>query len=293
MNKDIEEKIKNIFVNVFKELVESLKRDFEKKLKNKNKQFIYKTLLDEEVLRCLALTSSLESKVGNSLNKFLLRLLKEEDIMNHFGWLSLKEIKKFFEDKGINLDLDTNKGFSIGCCLEIPDIDLSNLKFQRKEKEENKKKLLDDLLEEKFKMVKMEGKEQKKFGVDLILITKDKRSIYLFEIKAGGDIDLKKAQTEVTNLIKTYLALKKLFGNELNIKFYFATLYNPRGEETSWKGSVGKFLDKDKILIGKDFWEFIFNKIISFEDFKRIYKDAAEESGVAEVIRDLLKKNSS
>ena len=49
---------------------------------------------------------------------------------------------------------------------------------------------------------------------------------YLVELKAGGDLDNKKAKSEKLALLKEYFMLKNIIPQDENILIYFATAYN-------------------------------------------------------------------
>ena len=102
----------------------------------------------------------------------------------------------------------------------------------------------------------------------------DKKEHYIIELKAGGDLDNKKAKAEKTELLQEYFLLKnKLRGTGEDVKIFFATAYNKFGEGNDWKQErVQQFFANDELLIGKDYWNFVcddengFN--IVFEQYK-------------------------
>lgn len=83
---------------------------------------------------------------------------------------------------------------------------------------------------------------------------------YLIELKAGGDLDNKKAKSEKLALLKEYFMLKIVIPHDQNIYIYFATAYNKFGEENFWhQANVERFFSKDELLIGKNYWNFVCN----------------------------------
>ena len=81
---------------------------------------------------------------------------------------------------------------------------------------------------------------------------------YLIELKIGGDLDNKKARSEKEALFEQYAILSNKLGQNSDIKCYFATAYNRFGERSEWKQQrVLQFFSKDELLIGKDFWNFV------------------------------------
>jgi len=124
--------------------------------------------------------------------------------------------------------------------------------------------------------------------LDLILIDGDKTNINLFEIKTGGNLDSKKGPAEVEKLKEAKRVAEILFPGK-NIKIYFATLYNPKGEDSSWlPSSVRNALNNDdSIKVGRNFWEFLFKDKLTFEDFIEVYKEAADQVRIEENVEKL------
>lgn len=93
---------------------------------------------------------------------------------------------------------------------------------------------------------------------DYYLIDKETNEHYLIELKIGGDLDNKKARSEKEAIFEQYSILSNKLGKNASIKCYFATAYNRFGEGKEWKQSrVLQFFSKDELLIGKDFWNFV------------------------------------
>ena len=71
-------------------------------------------------------------------------------------------------------------------------------------------------------------------------------------------MDNKKARSEKEAIMEQYAILSNTLGEQVNIKYFFATAYNRFGEGKEWKQErVLQFFAKDELLIGKDFWDFI------------------------------------
>ena len=82
----------------------------------------------------------------------------------------------------------------------------------------------------------------------------------MVELKAGGDLDNKKAKSEKLALLKEYFMLKNIISVDQEIFIYFATAYNKFGENNPWhQPNVEKFFSTDELLIGKDYWNFVCN----------------------------------
>jgi len=93
---------------------------------------------------------------------------------------------------------------------------------------------------------------------DYYLFDKETNRHYLIELKIGGDLDNKKARSEKEALFEQYAILANSLDKDAKIECYFATAYNRFGEDKEWKQTrVLQFFSKDELLIGKDFWNFI------------------------------------
>lgn len=93
---------------------------------------------------------------------------------------------------------------------------------------------------------------------DYYLYDKEKDHHYLIELKIGGDLDNKKARSEKEAILEQYAILSNLVGDTSKITIYFATAYNRYGEDRPWRQErVKQFFGSDELLIGRDFWNFI------------------------------------
>lgn len=66
-------------------------------------------------------------------------------------------------------------------------------------------------------------------------------------------------------------------------KARFATCYDGKGDGTP-DGSIGQNLDREQILIGKEFWKEILEPGVSYDDFIEMYKQAYQRAKVEEII---------
>jgi hypothetical protein len=93
---------------------------------------------------------------------------------------------------------------------------------------------------------------------DYYLYDEENDHHYLIELKIGGDLDNKKARAEKEAILEQYAILSNLVGDASKITIYFATAYNRYGEDKVWRQErVKQFFGADELLIGKDFWNFI------------------------------------
>ncbi|MGN1061558.1 MAG: TdeIII family type II restriction endonuclease, partial [Candidatus Scatosoma sp.] len=93
---------------------------------------------------------------------------------------------------------------------------------------------------------------------------------YLVELKAGGDLDNKKAKSEKIALLKNAVP------SDEKIYIFFATAYNKFGENNVWhQANVERFFSVDELLIGKDYWNFVCNDDNGFNIVFEQYKQSA------------------
>lgn len=98
----------------------------------------------------------------------------------------------------------------------------------------------------------------KTHAIDYYLFDAQTNKHYLIELKIGGDLDIKKARSEKEAILEQYAILSNVLEKNADIQCFFATAYNRFGETKEWNQSrVLQFFSKDELLIGKDFWNFI------------------------------------
>lgn len=99
---------------------------------------------------------------------------------------------------------------------------------------------------------------------------------YLIELKIGGDLDNKKARSEKEALLEQYCILANSLGSEDKIKICFATAYNRYGEGKPWtQGRVLQFFAKDELLISSAFWNMVCKSSRGYEIVLDEYKKNA------------------
>lgn len=99
---------------------------------------------------------------------------------------------------------------------------------------------------------------EKRHESDYYLYDSDTDMHYLIELKIGGDLDNKKARAEKEALLEQYCILSNELNNSHNIKILFATAYNRYGEGNPWtQGRVRQFFAEDELCISKNFWNLI------------------------------------
>lgn len=96
---------------------------------------------------------------------------------------------------------------------------------------------------------------------------------YLIELKAGGDLDKKKAPSEKRELLKEYFMLKNVIPDLEDVKIFFCAAYNKNGEGNAWyQPFVRSAFADDELLIGKDYWNFVCNDKDGFNVVMEQYK---------------------
>ncbi len=105
----------------------------------------------------------------------------------------------------------------------------------------------------------------------------EKHCHYLIELKAGGDLDNKKAKSEKIALLNEFFILKNSLENNDTIKIYFATAYNKFGEGAPWRQErVQTFFAEEELLIGKDYWNFVCNDPEGYQVIYNQYQSSSE-----------------
>lgn len=98
---------------------------------------------------------------------------------------------------------------------------------------------------------------QKRHESDYYLYDEVTGMRYLIELKIGGDLDNKKARSEKEALLEQYCILTNQLGED-KVKILFATAYNRYGEGKPWRqGRVLQFFSEDELCISRDFWNLV------------------------------------
>lgn len=188
---------------------------------------VFIAALGPEIQYYTALVRSLDSSLGNMLEK-----------------LAINIAKLFFDVKrDVRGPLGVEQTQRIAELLE---------KYKRHEKKPEAKDY------QALRTKPSSRTSNKRHDSDYYLIDKRDNSHYLIELKIGGDLDNKKARSEKEAILEQYAILSNTLPANTKIKIYFATAYNRFGEGKPWKQErVRQFFADDELLIGKDFWDFI------------------------------------
>lgn len=95
----------------------------------------------------------------------------------------------------------------------------------------------------------------------IIFITLILKNTFIIELKAGGNLDIKKAKSEKEALLDEYFILKNsLHDDEETVKIYLVTAYNMYEEDNEWcQKRVKQYFSDDELLSGKKYWNFVCN----------------------------------
>ena len=106
----------------------------------------------------------------------------------------------------------------------------------------------------------------------------EKKEHYIIELKAGGDLDNKKAKAEKTELLQEYFLLKnKISGTDEEISIFLGTAYNKFGEGSEWKQErVQQYFSEEELLIGYNYWNFVCNDDDGFNIVFNQYKKSCQ-----------------
>ncbi len=100
---------------------------------------------------------------------------------------------------------------------------------------------------------------------------------YLIELKAGGDLDNKKAKSEKIALLNEFFILKNSLQNNETVRIFFATAYNKFGEDAPWRQErVQTFFAEEELLIGKAYWNFVCNDPEGYQVIFDQYRTSSE-----------------
>lgn len=116
----------------------------------------------------------------------------------------------------------------------------------------------------------------------------DSRTHFVIELKAGGDLDNKKAKAEKIAMLTEYYLLKNKIPNGEQVKIFFATAYNKFGEGNAWhQARVEQFFAPEELLIGKAYWNFVCKDEHGFDIIFEQYRESANhiKSSLSEIKR--------
>lgn len=282
----MKELIKQIVIEEFSKLTNTIENDFEKNYKRKVNNFLL-SQMDEQITASMVFVSSFESKSGFAIETCAKRIarLKFGDenvptIVNPRG-LQHNINPDTVSGQIVVTDVDTHNGNLRG---EISAFRANNVATGAG-KNRIESGVTQESIKEKLLPLSDTYKSRTIFTKPVDLAFFDGDNWNILELKAGGDLDSSNAPSNVEKLLTIYVDM----GIE-NCKAYFGTLYNKDGEGNTWKGAVKKHMNyPEMFLIGKNFWNKILPDNISFEEFEQIYKEALEKIDLNTRITEMIK----
>ena len=190
---------------------------------------VFIAVLGPEIQYYTALVRSLDSSLGNMLEKLAINIAR-------FSY----EVKRRVEGP---LCVEQTRG--IAELLE---------KYKRHE--------IRPPMVEDYQFLRLKPKNHtlktKRHESNYYLMDKESGDSFLIELKIGGDLDNKKTRSEKEALLEQFAILSNTLPQSSKIKLFFATAYNRFGEGKPWRQErVKQFFANDELLIGKDFWDFV------------------------------------
>ena len=101
---------------------------------------------------------------------------------------------------------------------------------------------------------------------------------FLIELKASGNLDTKKAQSEKESLLREYYLLLNNLRNDsgAKVRIFLGTAYNMFGEGRFWhQHQVRQYFAEEELLIGRDYWNFVCDDKAGFDIIFEQYKKSA------------------
>lgn len=249
----IEREIKDFATSFLHDYVADKGKKGSNIINKKNNIFI--AALGDEVTVYSALMRSLDSSLGNRLEKIAKEIAKENYIVKN-------GVEGYMPEE------------SIDAIAELLD------KYHSRSKKPDGSDL--------ETIYRKHGKELKSSEVSDYYLTlkSDPHQKFLIELKIGGDLDNKKAESEKRALLQQYVILRNSdeIQPEDNVKIFFCTAYNKYGEDAKWtQERVRQFFSDSEIKVGKDFWNFFCASPDGYEVVKASYLKHAH------YLRDALK----
>jgi hypothetical protein len=279
--------IKQIVIEEFSKLTDTIEQDFEKNYKRKVNNFLL-SQMDENITASMVFVSSFESKSGFAIETCAKRIARlkfgEENVP---AVVNPRNLANNIDANTINgqvvvTDVDTHNGNLRG---EISAFRANNVAIGNG-KNRVESGVTQNSIKENLLPLATTYKSNSIYTKPVDLAFFDGENWNILELKAGGDLDSSNAPSNVEKLLTIYVDM----GIE-NCKAYFGTLYNKDGEGNTWKGAVKKHMNyPEMFLIGKNFWEKILPNGISFEEFENLYKEALEEIDLNSRITEMIRK---
>lgn len=271
------------------EMAKKIKNIFFKN-QNKRENNIFLIFSDKNAKKYMGTGRSFDSQLGTRLQKIAMFVARKK-----YGEESVPNVITLHDDGDViklsTISYPNSNGMSQKVYWTTkPAEDLLNKKVRKLyDKGSNaviKKNFAVKSKEKIIKYIKEEFKKRDSKGngipIDLFVLkdtTDDKLLAYSYELKAGGNLDTKNAQSNAEEV----KSLNIIFSFCYRSISRFATCYDGKGDSTP-DGSIGNRLAREQILIGKEFWVEILEDEVSYDEFIDIYKEAYRLAKVEEIV---------
>lgn len=256
VDKIIEEEIKDFADNFLKDYISKKAKKSKNIINKKNNIFI--AALGDDITVYSALMRSLDSSLGNRLEKIAKRIAE----------------KNYIVKNGVEGYIPAESISAIAALLE-------KYHNHSKKPEEGDIELIYKDSTGGREVISREVSDY------YLTLRSDPHKKFLIELKIGGDLDNKKAESEKRALLQQYVVLrnsKEISSGDI-VKIFFCTAYNKYGEEAKWtQERVRQFFSDNEIKVGRDFWNFFCASPNGYEAVKTSYLKYAH------YLRDALKK---
>lgn len=118
-----------------------------------------------------------------------------------------------------------------------------------------------------------QGDDTEPFSHTVDLYFQDGRRHYVFELKLGGNLDVKKAQGEKFALLQSYCALRNKYPRD-KVFIFMGTLYSPSNRAQF--NRVTKFFAPEEMKIGSEFWNFICGSPTGYDELLSSWQKVVE-----------------
>ncbi|WEV43776.1 TdeIII family type II restriction endonuclease [Lactobacillus sp. ESL0684] len=286
-----ETELKTFIIDQLKDMAKTIVKNTEKNIKSRtNNPF---NSISDEVGKHMGLGRSFDSQLGTRLQKIALYLARrkygKENVPNII-LMSSKNNQDIVNVVRIAYDLSPEFGMTQKVYWKEPGFDFKGvfthelIKLYKKDpskfciKNDSIHCTIDEILTIKNKINEID-ENGNGIPVDLVFFDK-KDNAHTFELKAGGNLDTKNTKSNVSE-VENLKLIFKIFGNN---ESKFATCYNNNGEGNTPKGTIFNKLSSKEQAVGKNFWEEILPKSLTYDKFIQIYHKAFKEAKVEETI---------
>lgn len=297
MDETFKAELTEFIVSELNQMAQKIKTNYLPNVENRRKNCFL--CLNEDVQKYMALGRSVDSQLGNRIQRIIFYLTRVKYGINavpNYTLINTDEdiIKVSTYSIPYNLDKSEQNAqfnpFNQYVLFNTPKSE-REIKNALKVKASsssliNKEYSIIDAPAEIINTINSYSKH-KPIPVDLLYFEIDADNLtssYAYEIKMGGNLDTKNSQSNANEVKK----LKDYFLFLDNSNSYFATCYGNCSEAV--RRQIINQVGENSIVENKDFWEKVLpteEKGITYDEFLSIYKDAFESSEILKTINEL------